>query len=669
MDIVTTPALSESRLRRIAGMSLAELRCRSRQEGSKLIDRLRGDAPRDARATLTRCAPSLADADAALASIRTTFDARFFAGTRQDSIAKHEADHLAAIVEEAERLMEGRFDLLGYRDLSFGAPIDWHLDPVWSRRAPLLHWSQINALDPDAVGDSKVVWELNRHQWMIRLAQATACTGNPTYGARAVDEIRRWIDANPVGRGINWASSLEVALRLMSWSWVLGLLRHSTQLAGSTLTTILASLHAHASHIQRYLSHYYSPNTHLTGEALGLVYAGSLYPQFTAAPRWLETGVRTLIAESDRQITADGVYIEQSTCYQRYTADIFLQFMLLAARAGIDVPPPLRDRTTRLVEFLSAIGDRRGSMPDIGDADGGWLLPLLRRHPDDCRGTFAVAAVVLDRPDFVSIGEPEALWLTGTTRAAVDPAPARRSQLFEVGGYAVLRSQEHQLILDVGPLGSFGHGHADLLSIQCHIFGEPCLVDAGTYGYTAEPEWRDYFRGTRAHNTIAVDGRDQAAMRGPFGWQARPAVTLREWHSLDGIDVVDAEHDAYRDVIHRRCVVATPAGRFVVIDDILGDGRHRFELTFQFAPIDVCLVTGTTARATTPGGHHLWVIPFSSTPLSADIVSGRTAPKRGWVSPAYGRKVAAPALIYSSDTTLPTRIVTVLQPQHSSCAA
>lgn len=668
MDVLTAPALSESRLRRIAGMSLAELRCRSRQEGSKLLDRLRGDASRDARATLARCAPVLVDADTALAQIRTTFDARFFAGTQQHAIANHGAVHVAAIVEEADRLMQGRFDLLGYRDLSFGAPIDWHLDPVWSRRSPQLHWSQINALDPDVVGDSKVVWELNRHQWMIRLAQATACTGDPVYGTRALDEIRNWIDANPVGRGINWASSLEVALRVMSWSWVLGLLRHSTLLAGSTLTTMLASLHAHASHIQRYLSHYYSPNTHLTGEALGLVYAGCLYPQFTAASRWLDTGVKTLIAESDRQITTDGVYIEQSTCYQRYTADIFLQFMLLAARSGVDVPPSVRERTTRLVEFLSAISDQRGSMPDIGDADGGWLLPLVRREPDDCRGTLAVAAVVLGRPDMACTSEPEALWLTAT-RSTVTPAAPRRSQLFEVGGYAVLRSQEHELIVDVGPLGCYGHGHADLLSVQCRIFGEPCLVDAGTYGYTAEPEWRDYFRGTAAHNTIVVDGRSQAAMRGPFGWQSRPAVTVREWQSVDGIDVVEAEHQAYNDVTHRRRALATPAGVFVVIDDILGEGRHTVELTFQFAPIDVSLVSGTTARATTPAGHHLWITPFSSTPLSADIVSGRTAPKRGWVSPAYGRKVPAPALIYSSDTTLPARIVTVLHPQHSSCAA
>ena len=70
----------------------------------------------------------------------------------------------------------------------------------------------------------------------------------------------------------------------------------------------------------------------------------------------------------------------------------------------------------------------------------------------------------------------------------------------------------HQLIFDVGPLSSpkSGHGHADLLAIQCTVFGEAYIVDPGTYCYTAEPAWRDFFRGTAAHSTVTVDGEGQA---------------------------------------------------------------------------------------------------------------------------------------------------------------
>ena len=644
-------------------MSLAEIGSRSRQQGSKWIDRLRRDSRgHDAQAVLRAHARHAQDV---VGSINRTFNQRFFSGADVTAVAHHRASYVAEIRQDADRLLTNRFDLLGYRDLSFGDPIDWHLDPVWLRQSPLVHWSQINALDPAVAGDSKVVWELNRHQWMVRLAQATLLTGDEQYGAHAFACIHDWIRANPVGHGINWASSLEVAMRVISWSWVIGLLRHTPLLTEDVAAMMLASMHAHASHIHRFLSSYYSPNTHLTGEALGLFYAGALYPQFATARSWLDTGASTLMQQADRQITTDGVYFEQSACYQRYSCDIYLHFLLLAKRTGFPVPHPVRERIAGLIDFLAAISSDDGGMPDIGDADGGWLLPLARRDARDCRGTLAVASRVFNRTDAADESAPEPLWLMGIDAAPdIDrPRIDRDSRLFREGGYAILRSGDHDLIVDVGPLGCFGHGHADLLSVQCRIFGEPCLVDAGTYTYTAEPAWRDYFRGSFAHSTITIDGRSQGVPQGPFGWQARPAAHVIDWQTHTDCTFIEAEHHAYADVTHRRRVVAIAGGLFVIVDELLGGGTHDFELTFQFAPIDVALTSDTIARAITPRGHQLWVTPFSSAPLRGQIITGSTEPIRGWISEEYGRKTPAPALIYSSRSALPVRIVTVLHPQ------
>jgi hypothetical protein len=264
----------------------------------------------------------------------------------------------------------------------------------------------------------------------------------------------------------------------------------------------------------------------------------------------------------------------------------------------------------------------------------------------------------------------ETLWLTGTAEAT--SATPRRSRLFRDGGYAVMRSGPHQLIVDAGPLGAYGHGHAGLLGIQCSIFGERCLVDAGTYTYTAEPEWRDYFRSTAAHNTIRIDGSSQAIADGPFGWQQRPSVSINDWQTGDGIDLIDAEHDAFAGITHRRRVMSIRPGVFVVIDNLHGTGDHAFELTFQFAPMTVDLMSATTARAVTPGGRSLWIMASASTGLRAEIVQGRVAPIRGWVSDSYGQRTAAPALIYGGRAPLPATIVTILQPQSDSnepCAA
>jgi hypothetical protein len=668
-------------------MGLAELGYRGRQEGAKWIDRIRSDGERAAPHTvLRRHARSLADPAAAEHLLRDALPQRFFAGASAESqiaLQQYFPDLGDDILQSADTLLLDEFDLLGYRRLRFGNPIDWHLDPVSATRAPMVHWSRIDALDRASVGDSKVIWELNRHQWMVRLAQAYAWSGDPRYADAVVRAIVQWIAANPVGHGINWASSLEVSMRLMSWTWVLVLLRHAAALSGEALAAMLASLHAHANHVVKYLSFYYSPNTHLTGEALGLFYAGTLLREFDDAGKWRDTGAATLIEQADRQISSDGIYFEQSTCYQRYSCEIYLHYLLLAARSGIDVPARTQSQVARMVDALAVFCNTDRSMPAIGDADGGWLMPLVARAPNDCTGVLALSAAMFDRVDFAvaSAGPvPELLWLMGPDGVARFAHAARRgvepetSRIFSDGGYSVMRTgaglESHRLIMDVGPLGcpvSSGHGHADLLSIQAAIFGEPCLVDPGTYTYTGEPEWRDYFRSTSAHSTVVVDGRSQVEPAGPFRWSGRPVVTLLDWQSNAQFDLVDACHDAYGAVRHRRRVLFVKPDFWLVIDDLSGDGAHEIDLTFQFAPLTVTLENVLWARAETRRGHVLWIAPISTTPLTADVKCGETRPIRGWISPDYGQRIAAPSLIYTAATRLPLRVLTVLCPHRDPC--
>jgi hypothetical protein len=323
-------------------------------------------------------------------------------------------------------------------------------------------------------------------------------------------------------------------------------------------------------------------------------------------------------------------------------------------------------------------------VPAIGDADGGQLMPLVSRARPDCRGIFATAAALFARRDFAHTAggsAPEVVWLLGTYGAdafahvAVSRPAAQSSRIFVAGGYAVMRSRDddhaHQLIVDVGPLGSFGHGHADLLSVQCSVFGHECLVDAGTYGYTAQPQWRHYFRGTAAHNTVRIDGKDQAEPAGPFGWRDRPQTTIREWQSTTALDVVEAEHAGYAaqgiPVVHRRRVVFVKPLFWIVIDDLIGEGTHSAEWSFQCAALPVSLMSSGAARVDLPGGEALWVVPLS-TDVRRSVHTGEVAPIRGWVSPDYGCRVPAPMIVYSAVAPLPFRQVTVLFPERRPSA-
>jgi hypothetical protein len=675
-----------SRARRVAAMGLTEIGFRTRQASAKWIDRIQLDgSSAEPEAVLRRHATLLAGPATALDALRHDVPNRFFAGVAPESLADFARRFPQArrdVLAEADVLLTRRFNLLGYQDLWFGDPIDWHLDPVHSTRAPFTHWSQIDPLAPSLVGDSKIVWELNRHQWTLRLAQAAALGGDERHAKAAVAAIDEWIAANPRGYGINWASSLEVALRLMSWTWVVMLLRHSRTLTGEVLTRVLASVHAHASHVEKYLSQYYSPNTHLTGEALGLFYAGIAFREFAEAGRWREKGAAILIDQADRQIGGDGVYFEQSSCYQRYTCEIYFHFVALAARNDIRVPERTRQHLPRMLDFLLAIRRPDGTVPAIGDADGGYLMPLARRAPDDCRGVFALAAAMFGRPEFAHAAgglAPEVIWLLGKAGADAfaeaerGTASAATSRLFPAGGYAVMRSEggreAHQVIVDVGPLGNYGHGHADLLSLQCSVFGDTCLVDAGTYGYTAEPEWRDYFRSTAAHNTVTVNRKQQAEPSGPFGWRQRPRATIRNWRSTADFDLIDAEHDAFAAqgtaVVHRRRVIFVKPEFWIVIDDLRGHGTHSAEWSFQFAPLTVALGADQSARVETARGSVVWISPISSVALDAAVATGDFAPIRGWISPDYGLRVPSPMLIYSTTSPLPVRVITVWYPDRA----
>ena len=677
----------------IAGRSVQELRKRLDRRGlaakpSPVLGVL-GALARDAALDAVRARVRAGDLDGAAAMLLARFleavPARFFEGAVSPDVPgelrRRTREAEAALVGEAESVLAGRFDLLGYRGLSFGDPLDWHLDPVSGKRAPLVHWTDVDFLDAGRVGDSKVIWELNRHQWLVRLGQAYRMTGDERYAERFAAVIGEWTRANPPGVGINWASSLEVAFRIISWSWAVMLFRGSRALGPGLFVEILEGVAGHAAHVERYLSRYYSPNTHLTGEALGLFYAGLVFPELRGARRWQRLGRRILIDELDRQVLPDGFHFERATCYHRYTVEIYLHFVLLAARNDVPLPREIAARLEDMVDVLLALREPDGSMPAIGDADGGSLLPLAPRQRGDLRGVFAVAAAVFRRPDYAWAAEgpgPEALWLCGPARSDVESLAPRApetagSVLLAEGGYGVMRSgwdrRAHQLVFDTGPLGcpvSAGHGHADLLGIHCTVFGEATIADPGTFCYTAEPAWRDFFRGTAAHSTVRVDGLDQAVPRGPFSWQARPSARLLRWVTTESLDVADAEHDAYArladPVTHRRRVLWIKPRYWIIIDDLGGAATHDVELRFQFAPIDVAVDPALRARAHAASGPGLFIYPFSTAPLTAEVTAGRTLPAAGWISRDYGQREPAPLLIYRATARLPLRIATLLLP-------
>lgn len=613
---------------------------------------------------------------------------RFFPAARDPCVpnllAKHFPDHERNLLSSANQLCGRRFDLLGYSSLNFGDPVDWHFDAVSMKRSSRIHWSRLDPLDEELIGDSKVIWELNRHQWMVQLGQAYCMTENESYALVFVNYVDEWMAENPPGMGINWSSSLELAFRMISWSWAISLFQNSEHFDSEFRARMVSWMAVHANHIERYMSHHYSPNTHLLGEALGLFYAGNVLDGLDGSARWRKAGRRVMLEQACRQISADGVHFERATCYHRYTLEMYLHLIILAKQNSDAVPNSLLEKTEAMLDYLLAIRRPNGSIPDIGDSDGGSLLPLCKRSHDDARGLFSVAAVVFERSDYAWAADglqPEALWMFGGgvietfNRIGLSKPNGTPSRAFIDGGYVVMRDgwgcDSHQLIFDVGPLGcpiSAGHGHSDLLSIECSVSGVPIIVDPGTYCYPENDGWRSHFRSSQSHSTATVDHVSQARCAGLFSWHDRPAASVNSCHFIGESDYADAEHEAYarlRDPVkHRRRVLFARREYWLIVDDLYGQEEHQVDILFQLASdifVDHEALEGWL-KCCAPSGEQLLVCSFSIYDNDTSIKALDLEKKPAWVATGYGCKDTSHALVCSVDGGLPLRVVTMLVP-------
>ena len=507
---------------------------------------------------------------------RFPLDARRLADLRRE-ISTRFPDNDA--VRRADLIVAGKYDLLGYRAVAAGSPPDWHLDAVHARRAPLLFWDAVPYLDP-ACGDHKVTWEINRHQHFLVLGRAFVLTGDPRYYRTFVVHLQDWLRHNPPLQGINWSSMLELAFRSLSWTWALHVFAPAATIDDEPwVVDLLLALDRQLAHVEQNLSRYFSPNTHLTGEALGLYAAGRVFPELASAGRFEQVGRTILLEEGERQVLPDGGHAERSAHYHRYSTDFYLLAFSIARLTADPAASRLGEVARRQAIFLRAIANDRGHLPLIGDDDGGQLFPICGRPASDAADSLATAAVLLDDTTLATAVIPEeTIWMCGSTQfvpPSIEPRP-QASTPFPQSGYYVTRDGDgNHLVFDCGPHGFLngGHAHADALAIAASVHGEPLLVDTGTGTYTMDPELRDLFRSTAMHNTVVVEGRSQSHPRGPFHWATRTDARCRAWQRGAHADYVEGEHEGYSPARHVRCVFAIHGVGWIVIDHVVGGLR------------------------------------------------------------------------------------------------
>lgn len=574
------------------------------------------------------------------------------------------------LVETAERAAQGRILAFGRWEAEYGAPPDWHVNPVNGKRwDPEAYWSR--ALTTPGVGDIKLTWEIGRFPqgyWMARGATFRPDLAR-SFTERLAEHIDGFLRDNPWPLGVHWHSGQEIAFRLMAWLFADATL----ELPDRTRRALADALRLGAFHVEQHIDYARLAvyNNHVLSEALLLYAAGTLLPAAPESPRWRAFGERVLTEQAKRQFYPDGGYIQQSHTYERVALQVLGWACLVARTEGASPPLAWTAAMGRGVDFLYAHqNEADGRLPNYGANDG--ALPALLSTCDyaDFRPTLQAASIVARRRRLYAAGpwDEEAAWLVGeeATRAPLAP-PRRTSRSFPTSGHHVLRADEP------GTFASFRSGslldrfsQIDMLALDVFWRGHNVLTDPGSYLYNADPKWHAHFFRTASHNTVTVDGHDQMLHHRQFKTlYPANATTLsfdaaREWTAVTG------EHDGFARhpgrIIHRRSVAQVGNDVWVVVDTLRGEPEqeHEARLQWQGGPFPWRAEPNGLCLETPAGDFHVRVFDNDALPVPTDVVAGGEHPPRGWVSRYYGEKVPAPSLVASTRSRLPLTFLSVL---------
>lgn len=515
--------------------------------------------------------------------------------------------------DEIASWLNGAWLALGF-DWSWSPDPDiWHRAPDIGHDWPQVFFSKITYRQGNPFGDARVVWEPSRLQQLVTLA-LIACRHEETR-IQAVDLITRqllsWHRANPIACGMHYVSAMECALRILAVCLALDLIRQEIRDRPDLWRCATVIVHSHADLILHRLSLHSSAGNHTIAESAGLIFAGILFSEHRRAGRWYEVGLKTLRREAARQILPDGGGIERATWYHLFVLDLIGLVERLLVFKGHEVPAELTTALKRGRAFLTALASSPTDLPILGDADAGYALsPFLRLSFEE-------------------------------------PTPRERLTTLPDTGLTLVRPASQSgltLIFDHGPLGmppSYGHGHADALSLILYDDSGPLLIDPGTYTYTGDQRWRNYFRGTRAHNTVLVDGLDQARPETPFMWSRPFAAELLEAETLEQGQIrLLARQTGYRDlgILHWRGVLISP-DVLIVWDGIRGSGTHRFELNWHLG-VDAVQHSANLLHLVRPANQAHGEISLRLNGGAVSLHQGDLDPILGWRSTLYGRKSA-----------------------------
>ncbi|WP_319417176.1 alginate lyase family protein [Marispirochaeta aestuarii] len=543
---------------------------------------------------------------------------------------------------------------------------DFHRDPETGKKLPWFVWGKsIDYHDSEKVGNIKCLWELNRFTYIFPLVYQFKQKGEIKYLDKIKSLILTWEKQNPFLKGINWCSSLEAAIRVINWSFLLSSLRGFFDDSMSNRIQLL--IYQHVWFIRRNLSLFSSANNHLIGELIGIYIGSVVLPTSRKAKKWKEYSYKKLIKQLHLQFYADGMNKEQAFYYQHSVIDLYLIMMSFATKYG-DPILPFEKVVRKSLSALYSVSYDDKNVPQVGDADDAVTLDMGQKEIGVYYSLFSTMKSLWGNSRVIEEenGDIKTEFYSLNIGRINSYKRVRKNILFEKAGYCVLRDRLNKtfLLFCCGPLGYrsiAAHGHADANSFFLSVKNKPVFIDTGTYAYHDLPEWRNYFRSTRAHNSLTINGLSQSEMLGAFMWgkKAHTKISVFDQNRVNG------RHDGFSSwnerVWHEREIRIKENGNieYEIADKISGSKQKRVDLFFHVSPeFHTIEEFGNKLRISSLNVHvFLEFEPW----LNYSIIKGQIDPVCGWYSNSFYQKEEISTIILNgitkNDQTIITKVI------------
>ena len=562
-------------------------------------------------------------------------------------------------------------------------PINWHKD-IFSGKEFSFGFSKSMSIRKNSELSAKNVWEINRLEFLPHIAINYKTTGEEKYLNQFVRIVESWHAANPYLLGINWYSNIEVNIRLINWFLCWEILNVDEIVDKNSFfknfvdTVWLPLIYQHCKYSYANPSKFSSANNHLISEYSGLFIAASKW-DFKESSKWLNYSKKGLEIEIHKQ-HSNGINKEEAAEYIQFITDFFLLPYIIGEKTNNPLSKDYKSTLKQIFEYIYEFTDINSNFPKYGDEDDGKVICLSAdKQFNNFKSLMTSAAILFEDSRFKSKSSgfdlKNELLFGEKGKTIFNKIPSVKSEqistFYKSEGHFIFRKQNNEkeiyLHFDAAPLGYLsiaGHGHADALSFLMQVNGYPIFVDSGTYSYHVSKQWRDYFVSTMAHNTVCVDGENQATQAGDTMWLNHYQCTVLEIQQNNKIEKVKATHTGYKNVSHTRKIeFIKDEDTFLITDEIANnDGKmHDINVLFYLHP-DIA-VRDWEKSAFLLMGHSGVKLLFEIDSIEGDLkfVKGQEEPILGWYSESFMQKEPTTVISYNKKTKSSIKVITKIR--------